>query len=284
MWPGCKRRPGKEDFVKNHRLWVLISFLGFLNVCGVLAQTQAPVDIKNQQWLEQMYNACLSYETCPAVEVPNPRYDPLKLEIAGFHLFMDSQDALRYAEQKFHLSPRSCSANFPPCLGFSKRPAEFTPDASVVKWIQIYIRELNIDLYFTESYPFDPKHPSTLTKIIYSPTNLVTDADAAAFVKMVTDKYGVPDEIYDRHSETWCAQAKPEVNYDHWPERETPNVYDFKFLNWKCEGVPYFHLGGISHAPDAHERFTVELGDGDITATKEKARWETERKSPLPTI
>lgn len=139
------------------------------------------------------------------VDIPNVT-NPANADLLGLRLYMTASEAATTIQQRFHIaisaSPRGCASGNP-CMKFET--ATLTPGKKFVSGIAIQNDQMELDLTFTESYPFDSSHPEYLTEASYRP-KLATDSEQQAFTAQVRQKYG-PTAPVAMAGYFWCTQG-----------------------------------------------------------------------------
>jgi len=83
--------------------------------------------------------------------------------------------------------------------------ATLTPGKRYVSGLSIQNVRMDLELTFSESYPFDANHPEALTEISYRPS-FTNETEQQAFAAQVRQKYG-PVAPVAMAGSYWCTQG-----------------------------------------------------------------------------
>jgi hypothetical protein len=138
-------------------------------------------------------------------DIPNVA-NPVNADVLGLRLYMTANEAAVAIQQHLHIavsaSPRGCG-NGNPCMKFEA--ATLTPGKKYVSGLAVQNDRMDLELTFSESYPFDGSRPESLTEISYRP-NSANETEQQAFATQVRQKYG-PAAPVAMAGSYWCTQG-----------------------------------------------------------------------------
>jgi len=144
-------------------------------------------------------------QSSDTIDIPNVT-NPVNADILGLRLYMTANEAAAAIQQHLHIAVsaprRGCVADSP-CMKFEA--ASLTPGKKYVSGVSIHNDHMDLELTFSESYPFDSTRPESLTEIYYRPSFAV-EAEKQAFGTQVHQKYG-PGAPVALAGSYWCTQG-----------------------------------------------------------------------------